>query len=493
MQETWKRFVYPLIEDRKQDIEEEPYHLHIENQLMLLGWEPWKNEIIHKQSLRIGNRNRMEPDILIARDGEYQFVIEVKRPGNRQIKEEITQLESYMRQLRLCVGIYIGEHIEVFYDKPNTNHVVSVFKLAIDLEEKRGARFVELFSKEGFSKEGIVNFCEERLQEIQRQASLNKIKESLIADAQTQITESLKPYLLEKYENTFSEDDIMGMLSRLMFTAKDVDSAQTVVDAKQKDTIAKTASVDTSKKRMYDYTEYSLDGGPFLGKNKFVYAVVTDYVKHHPEATFEEIERVFPPMLQGSFGVVRTLEYIKEKNYNGRRYFNEPEFVLKDANGIPFAVSTEWGKSNIEKFLKAVRQIGCHVRLSTEDDLSEDTSQLTTVESLGNLQDGPLFHLYIRDAKAHAIFNETDHSMRILKGSLLPQSTVSSYKDGNKRNAIIAAMSKPTKDGFWELQRDYVLNSPSTAASYCSGRSTNGWKHWVNDAGQSLDDLYWSE
>lgn len=49
------------------------------------------------------------------------------------------------------------------------------------------------------------------------------------------------------------------------------------------------------------------------------------------------------------------------------------------------------------------------------------------------------------------------------------------------------------KDGFWELQRDYVLSSPSTAASYCSGRSCNGWIHWINDDGQSLDELYRSE
>lgn len=104
-----------------------------------------------------------------------------------------------------------------------------------------------------------------------------------------------------------------------------------------------------------------------------------------------------------------------------------------------------------------------------------------------------LFHIKVRDCDAHGIFSETDHSIRILKGSLLPQSTVPSYKDGDKRNAIIAAMSKPTKDGFWELQRDYVLNSPSTAASYCAGRSCNGWLHWINDAGQSLDELYRSE
>jgi hypothetical protein len=200
-------------------VEEETYHRHIENQLMLLGWERWKGEIIHKQSLRIGNRNRMEPDILVARDNEYQFVIEVKRPGNIQAKEEITQLESYMRQLRLDVGIYIGEHIEMFYDKPNTNHVVSVFKWAVDLEEKRGARFVELFSKENFSKEAIVDFCKERIQEIQRQNSLNEIKRSLIADAQTQIAESLKPYLMEKYGSSFSEEEIKGMLATIRFTA----------------------------------------------------------------------------------------------------------------------------------------------------------------------------------------------------------------------------------------------------------------------------------
>jgi hypothetical protein len=218
MQETWKRFVYPLIEDKKQDVEEETYHHHIENQLMLLGWEPWKGEIIHKQSLRIGNRNRMEPDILVSRNDEYQFVIEVKRPGKTQLKEEITQLESYMRQLRLDVGIYIGEHIEIFFDKPNTNHVVSVFRLALDLEEKRGARFVELFSKESFSKDGIVDFCKERIQEIQRQNSLNEIRESLIADAQTNIVESLIPYLIEKYGNSFSEDEIKSMLTTLRFT-----------------------------------------------------------------------------------------------------------------------------------------------------------------------------------------------------------------------------------------------------------------------------------
>ena len=493
MQEKWNQFVYDLCEAKNRDVDEDAYHNLIENQLQLLGWAKWKGEICHKPNVPIGNSKYIQPDILIKNGDEAMFVIEVKRPVHSQTERERVQLESYMRQQKMEVGVYIGEHIEVFYDRPKSKDAVSVLRIPLEMNNKLGAKFVEKFSKETFTKDVIVEFCEQRISEMQRQESLNKIKESLIADAQQQISESLKPYLLEKYGNTFSEEDIMGMLSKLKFTARDVDSEQTPAVVIQKDTIVETASTDTSKKRVYDYTEYSLDGGPFLGKNKFVYAVVADYIKRHPVATFENIERVFPPKLQGSFGVVRTIEYIKEKNYNGRRYFKEPEFVLKDANGIPFAVSTEWGKSNIEKFLKAVRQLGYHVKLSSDDNLSKETSHTATGETSGHMQNDPMFHLYIRDAKAHAVFNETDHSMRILKGSLLPQSTVPSYKDGEKRNAIIAAMSKPTKDGFWELQRDYVLASPSTAASYCSGRSCNGWKEWVNDAGQSLDELYRSE
>lgn len=223
MQEKWKSFVYPLIEDIKQDVEEESYHLHIENQLIPLGWAPWRNEIKHKPNLRIGNRKSIQPDILVANNGEEQFVIEVKRPNHVQQAENIEQLESYMRQLKLKVGIYIGERMEIFYDQPDSRHVVSVLQIPLLLDEKRGSRFVELFSKENFSKEAIVNFCEERIKEMQRQASLNKIKESLIADAQTQITESLKPYLQDKYGESFSEEEIKTMLATIKFTATSTD------------------------------------------------------------------------------------------------------------------------------------------------------------------------------------------------------------------------------------------------------------------------------
>lgn len=219
MQEKWNYFVYDLCEAKKKDVDEDSYHTLIETQLQHLGWAKFKGEICHKPNIHIGNNNRIEPDILIKRDGEDEFVIEVKRPSHKQSKKDVEQLLSYMRLLKLCVGIYMGEHIEIFYDMPSSKEAVPIMKVPLEIDNKLGARFIDKFLKDNFSREAIVDFCEERIQEIQRQNSLNEIKESLIADAQTQIAESLKPYLMDKYGGSFSEEEIKGMLATMHFTA----------------------------------------------------------------------------------------------------------------------------------------------------------------------------------------------------------------------------------------------------------------------------------
>ena len=219
MQEKWNYFVYDLCEAKKKDVDEDSYHTLIETQLQHLGWAKFKGEICHKPNIHIGNNNRIEPDILIKRDGEDEFVIEVKRPSHKQSKKDVEQLLSYMRLLKLCVGIYMGEHIEIFYDMPSSKEAVPIMKVPLEIDNKLGARFIDKFLKDNFSREAIVDFCEERIQEIQRQNSLNEIKESLIADAQTQIAESLKPYLMDRYGGSFSEEEIKGMLATMHFSA----------------------------------------------------------------------------------------------------------------------------------------------------------------------------------------------------------------------------------------------------------------------------------
>ncbi|MCI1325391.1 MAG: hypothetical protein LKG60_09340 [Prevotella sp.] len=116
----WNNFVSRLIECKKKNVVEKDYHSCIEFQLQLLGWTNFPKEINHKVNLPIGNHGSIQPDILIGIEPNWKFVIEVKRPNHVQTKKECDQLTSYMRQLKLSIGIYIGECIEIFYDRPSS-------------------------------------------------------------------------------------------------------------------------------------------------------------------------------------------------------------------------------------------------------------------------------------------------------------------------------------------------------------------------------------
>lgn len=359
MQDKWNQFVYYLREAKDKGVDESEYHSTIEAQLQLLGWMRYKNEICHKPNLSIGNNGHIQPDILIQKDDKKQFVIEVKQPRHTQIAKDKDQLVSYMRQLKLSAGIYIGEHIEIFYDKPESENAVSVLTIPLELDNKRGVRFVELFSKERFSKEAFVQFCEDRIKEMHRQESLNKIKENLMNKAQEQITEGMMMYLMEKYGNTFSEGDIAGMLSSLTFTASS-GSAPTPVIAPTP--APQTQPQATEKPKLqFDKTKYSINGGVFEGKCRFVHRLVKTYVEQHPAASFAELESVFLPTLQGGFGVIRTVDFINEKQYVGRRFLMKPDELLRSADGKVFAVCSQWGIDNITKVLDLANNLGYRV------------------------------------------------------------------------------------------------------------------------------------
>ena len=95
MIEKWNYFVYDLCEAKKKDVDEDSFHTLIETQLQHLGWAKFKGEICHKPNIHIGNNNRIEPDILIKRDGEDEFVIEVKRPSHKQSKTILANISKY--------------------------------------------------------------------------------------------------------------------------------------------------------------------------------------------------------------------------------------------------------------------------------------------------------------------------------------------------------------------------------------------------------------
>lgn len=106
-------------------------------------------------------------------------------------------------------------------------------------------------------------------------------------------------------------------------------------------------------------TLFSLNNSFPQCKNKSVLEAVRFFLKSFPDAKFKDIEAMFPSHLQGSYGVVRTVEDInarKTKNRTEeRRWFLDSSEILHDADGVEFAVSNEWG-DNFEYFRKHVEE-----------------------------------------------------------------------------------------------------------------------------------------
>ena len=469
MQEKWNQFVYYLCEDKNNGVEEPKYHLTIEAQLQLLGWMKYKNEICHKPNLSIGNNGHIQPDILIQKDDMKQFVIEVKRPLHEQNKKDRDQLVSYMRQLKLKAGIYIGERIELFYDQPDSENAVSVLTIPLELNNKRGVRFVELFSKDRFSKENIIQFCEDRIKEMHHQESLNKIKDHIIHDAQDQITESMKMYLMEKYGNTFSESDIVSMLETLSFTAVPKDR-----QVPFKETTAlpqKQTQKEAKAKHQHDKTQYSINGGSFEGKRRFVHQLVKLYVEQHPSATFVELENLFPPELQGSYGVIRTLDYISKKGHE-ERYLMKSDELLRSADDVVFAVCSQWGIGNTPKVIELAKKLGYKIATTGE------TNQANVPEKV-NKKVSTIACILTRNAYAMGIFDILTHSLTVLKGSTINPWHLDKIHPTTKlkREALIAEYTERRGDELIVV-KDVTFNTPSGAGIFCVGGSSNGWKDW---------------
>ena len=442
----------------------------------MLGWAKYKNEMCHKPNLSIGSSGHIQPDILIQKDNKPQFVIEVKRPSHTQRADDCNQLKSYIRQLRLPVGIYIGEFIELFYDKPDGDGLVSVLTIPLELDNKRGARFIELFSKERFSRENIVQFCEERIKEMRHQESLNKIKEKLVGDAQNQIAEGMKMFLMEKYGNTFSESDIIGMLSSLDFSATPKGHKQTVSASPHKILPQKPQTTKTQ----HDKTQYSINGGSFRNKRRFVHQLVKLYAGQHPSATFTELEQVFTPDLQGSYGVIRTTSYIRERGIEEFRYLMKGDELLHDAENTAFAVCSQWGIKNTPKIVDLAKKLGYVIKTS-------EGNPTQVVPQIEPQKEGEIRCFLTRNANAKGLFNISTQALTVLKGSTINLNTLDKVSPAIKvkREAQIAEYTERRGDEL-VVVKDATFNTPSGAAVFCVGGSSNGWIEWKDEKNNEL-------
>lgn len=116
-----------------------------------------------------------------------------------------------------------------------------------------------------------------------------------------------------------------------------------------------------------DFSRYIFSSAEY-GKGRLVQAVVTAYLREHPETSYEKLVTVFPKSLQGSLGVFTTFtDHTQRLKLNPiARYFGGSDEILKTGDDQEIVICSQWGQGNIDPFIKCATELGFSIRRAGE-------------------------------------------------------------------------------------------------------------------------------
>lgn len=366
MNENWPEIVETLLPYFGVNSAEGDCQREIEICLKFLGWKKTNETMRSQLTLPIGNNSSIRPDIVLWKKNANGvptpvLPIEIKRPSNIRNERQENQLMSYMRQLKLNVGLYIGEKIELYYDVPNDGESpVCVFTVEIQKEDANGSTICDLLTYDTFSLKDVEAFCYEQYQRIQARNNLHR-----------QFTEFLSPdngvknmlsLLKEKFMKAGSEESAINEeIANVVLTVHYEKNNAVASLSVRNPQIPQPLPIGNQTKDSKDHTKYSFDGINFHVKRRFVLEVIKHYIEAHPNIRYKELEKVFPPSLHSrALGVVRSLEEVREKLRLHpdlkKRYFLKEEEIIPLADGTRIVVNNQWG-TLFPKFLAAVQKL----------------------------------------------------------------------------------------------------------------------------------------
>lgn len=349
MNDTWNEICYELGSCLLNNALEKKYEEAVVHSLKFLGWKETKGEISTQYAIQVGHEKKYA-DIVALQDGIEQFVIEIKRPGHILQSEDEKQLFSYMRLLKhqVPIGIYVGDDIRIYYDDISTlQYPECVCSIEIIENNPSGIKFVELFSRNNFCMQNLLEFCRKQKNRLDEQRQIQVEAQKILSDEKGAI---FKELLKEKYiRNGYTSEWADAVLEQITLNVSPSARNQSI------EVTPKILGVSTGDRKNRDRTRYSILGGKPLPKNRFVLEVVRLFVKNNPK-TYNEYAEILNPLRRDSFGTIEQLSKANET-----RYFMAEEDCLQSLDGVIFVVCTQWGISNIAPVIQFANEQGYNV------------------------------------------------------------------------------------------------------------------------------------
>lgn len=233
----------------------------------LFGYSKLNGEIDSQRSLHIGASDRAIPDIIIRNMSSKKdlFIIELKQHNFKFESNFKKQLFSYMRLLRISIGIIICDKIYMYYwdlDDQEDSIVIPFEK-----DNELGAKFVELLEKGQFNKTNAENFIkghylfQKHVDEIKQDVKTLPVKDLIVEYYSMQYTsaeinEALKTL---KVNVSFEARESQIIPPPPPKTNGDNDGDDIFKDLKEKYVVIKTTEdrVNACNGDMYEATRYA--------------------------------------------------------------------------------------------------------------------------------------------------------------------------------------------------------------------------------------------
>ncbi len=103
-----------------------------------------------------------------------------------------------------------------------------------------------------------------------------------------------------------------------------------------------------------DFTRYLLDG-VYYGKARYVQAVLRKFIESNQHLTLAQLQKKFPREIQGNLEMVLNKKSPKATKKN---YFVNANDLIPLEQGIEVVITRQWGKSNIDRFLNLIPDLG---------------------------------------------------------------------------------------------------------------------------------------
>ena len=158
------------------------------------GYSRFIGEVERHRNIRIGSTERVITDIIIKEDNTDLFIVELKQHSDSHNSVMGLQLISYLKQLRLEVGVLICDKIYIFnydYSKNDDEQKYAVIEFKKDNSD--GIKFIEMFSKGLFEINVVEKFI---CSQIEFSQKVKMIKEELTYDL---VVDLLRKHFTSKY------------------------------------------------------------------------------------------------------------------------------------------------------------------------------------------------------------------------------------------------------------------------------------------------------